>query len=423
MDEAPLATSSDEDHVPRSLAPSILEALSDTPVVCLLGPRQCGKSTLATRLDPGRLFVSLDESRYLDTALNDPDGFVRSLPRRVTIDEIQRAPRILRAIKRSVDLDREPGRFLLTGSANLLLLSDVDESLAGRMEVERLQPLTESEKERQPGAFLQTLLRGGFETAIRGESGAAHEPTLARRLVAGGYPEAARRRPARSRAWHLEYVRSIVERDVRDVARVKEADDVARLLELLALRTGELRNVSVLANELKLGRATVERYLQVLERLFLIRRLPPWQRNEAKRVIKTPKYHVVDSGLAATLSGLGEESWREQRIRMGHLLESFVVQQVIAQAGWTESDLRFHHYRDKDKVEVDLVIVRGRDTWGIEVKASASVSQKDGHGLRRLAEACGDSFRGGVVLYDGGDTLPLGDERLLAVPLAELWER
>ena len=218
-------------------------------------------------------------------------------------------------------------------------------------------------------------------------------------------------------------MRSIVERDVRDVARVKEADDVARLLELLALRTGELQNVSVLANELKLGRATVERYLQVLERLFLVRRLPPWQRNQAKRVIKTPKYHLVDSGLAATLSELNEEAWRDERTRMGHLLESFVVQQVIAQAGWTEGDLRFHHYRDKDQVEVDLVIVRGRDTWGIEIKASASVSRKDGNGLRKLAEACGDGFRGGVVLYDGADTLPLGDERLLAVPLAELWER
>jgi len=283
--------------------------------------------------------------------------------------------------------------------------------------------LSESEKERRPGTFLQALLSSGFETAIRGESATGHGPTLAQRLVTGGYPEAVHRRPARSRAWHREYVRSIVERDVRDVARVKEADDVARLLELLALRTGELQNVSVLANELKLGRATVERYLQALERLFLIRRLPPWQRNQAKRVIKTPKYHLVDSGLAATLSGLNEDAWRDERTRMGHLLESFVVQQVIAQAGWTEGDLHFHHYRDKDQVEVDLVIVRGRDTWGIEIKASASVSRKDGNGLRKLAEACGDGFRGGVVLYDGADTLPLGDERLLAVPLAELWER
>ena len=397
--------------------------MSDTPVVCLLGPRQCGKSTLAAILDPERLFVSLDEGRYLDLALGDPDGFVRSLPRRVTIDEIQRAPTILRAIERSVDLDREPGRFLLTGSANLLPLPDVDESLAGRMEVERLQPLTESEKERRPGRFLQTLLFDGFKTEIRGGSDPSEAKSLVGRLLGGGYPEAARRRPARAREWHREYVRSIVERDVRDVARVKDADDVARLLELLAIRTGELQNTSALSDELKITRVTVERYLQVLERLFLIRRLSPWQRNHAKRLVKTPKYHVVDSGLAATLSGLGEDAWREERTRMGHLLESFVVQQVIAQAGWTDGDLRFHHYRDKDKLEVALVIVRGREIWGIEVKASASVSPGDGRGLRRLAEACGSGFRGGIVLYDGNDVLPLGDEGLLAVPLRELWDR
>ena len=410
----------DDTFIPRSLAGSISEAMADTPVVCLLGSRQCGKSTLATRLEPDRLFVSLDESRYLDVASGDPDGFVRSLPRRVTIDEVQRAPGILRAIKRSVDLDREPGRFLLTGSANLLLLQGADESLAGRMEVERLQPLTESEKERSPGGFLQALLKGELEPAIRGEQGV--DGSLADRLLVGGYPEAARRAPARAREWHREYVRSIVERDVRDVAKVKDADEVRRLLELLAVRTGELQNTSVTANELKISHATVERYLQVLERLFLVRRLPSWQRNRAKRLIKAPKLHVVDSGLAATLSGLDGDSWRDERDRMGHLLESFVVQQLVAQAGWTDSDLRFHHYRDKDKVEVDVVITRGNTTWGIEVKAAAGVSTRDGRGLRRLAALCGAGFRGGIVLYDGDDTLPLGDG-LMAVPMSELWSR
>ena len=406
--------------IPRSLTGSISEAMADTPVVCLLGPRQCGKSTLATRLDPDRLFVSLDESRYLDVASADPDGFVRSLPRQVTIDEVQRSPGILRAIKRSVDLDREPGRFLLTGSANLLLLRGADESLAGRMEIERLQPLTESEKERSPGGFLRALLEGAFEPTIRGERGVGG--SLADRLLVGGYPEAARRAPTRAREWHREYVRSIVERDVRDVAKVKDADEVRRLLELLAIRTGELQNTSVTANELKLSHATVERYVQVLERLFLVRRLPSWQRNHAKRVIKAAKLHVVDSGLAATLSGLDGDSWRDERGRMGHLLESFVLQQLVAQSGWTDSDLRFHHYRDKDKVEVDIVITRGTSTWGIEVKAAAAVSSRDGRGLRRLAALCGAGFRGGVVLYDGGDTLPLGDG-LMAVPMRELWTR
>lgn len=409
----------DRKYVHRSLTKAVEAALQDTPVICLLGPRQCGKSTLAEHLDPERLLISLDESRYLDIAKSDPDGFIASLPTHVSIDEIQRAPEILRAIKRSVDLDRRPGRFLLTGSANLLLLPNVDESLAGRMEIKRLQPLSESEKNKKPGKFLETLITNGFKPAIEDRQTQHHE--LVSRLLSGGYPEANNRTPVRARSWHREYIRSIVDRDVRDVARIKDADDVARLLKLLAIRTGELLNTSALANELKLSNITVEKYLTVLERLFLIRRLPSWQRNHANRLIKAPKIHLVDSGLSATLAGLDEDSWRDDRSRMGHLLESFVVQQIVSQVGWTNEDLQYQHYRDKDQLEVDLVITQGKKTWGIEVKASSSVSTRDTRGLKRLADICGEHFQGGVVLYNGEDTLPLSDSRLLAVPLSQLW--
>lgn len=374
---------------------------------------------MAEHLDPKRLLVSLDESRYLDIARSDPDGFIASLPTHVSIDEIQRAPVILRAIKRAVDLDRQPGRFLLTGSANLLFLPNVDESLAGRMEIKRLQTLSESEKNNQPGKFLQTLLTDGFKPEIGKQTAQHHE--LVSRLLSGGYPEAYKRTPTRTRSWHREYLRSIVDRDVRDVARIKDAEDVARLLKLLAIRTGELQNTSGLANELKLSNVTIEKYLTVLERLFLIRRLPSWQKNHANRLIKAPKIHLVDSGLSATLADLDEDSWRDDRSRMGHLLESFVVQQVISQVGWTNEDLQCQHYRDKDQLEVDLVITQGRKTWGIEVKASSSVSIRDTRGLKRLSNICGDHFEAGVVLYNGEDTLPLGDSKLLAVPISKLW--
>ena len=413
-------TPMDDIFIHRSLTAAILEALQDTPVVCLLGPRQCGKSTLAMHLDSDRMIISLDEARYLDTAKSDPDGFIDSLPQRVTLDEIQRAPEVLRSIKRSVDIDRSPGRFLLTGSANLLLLPNVDESLAGRMEVKRLQPFSESEKEGQPGKFLETLLTSGFKPAVRHTQ---QKDKVGPRLLAGGYPEANRRLPGRARTWHREYIRSIVERDIRDIARVRDADNVARLLQLLAIRTGELQNTSALANELKISNITVERYLSVLERLFLVRRLPSWQKNHAKRLIKAPKFHVIDSGLSATLAGLDQDSWRDERSRMGHLLESFVVQQVISQSGWTEADVQFHHYRDKDQLEVDLVITQGKNTWGIEVKAASSVSTRDISGLKRLAEICGKGFRGGFVLYNGNDILRLGDDMYMAVPVSELWNR
>jgi len=404
----------------RPLGAALATALADTPVVCLLGPRQCGKSTLARALVPRRAYVTFDDAATLALAESDPDGFVAALPDPVIIDEVQRAPGLLRTLKLAVDRDRRPGRFLLTGSADLLLLPKLGDSLAGRMALLQLHPLTAAEQARAPGAFLAALLAGRLKPALAPDPAPA-TPALAARLVAGGFPEPLARPPARARAWHRDYLRTLVERDVQDITQVRDAHEVARLLELLALRNAELLNVTALGNELDLRRETVDRYLAVCERLFLVRRLPPWHRNESKRLVKTPKIHLLDSGLAATLAGLTAEDWNTRRDRFGHLLESFVVEQLIAQAGWTDPDLRFWHYRDKDQVEVDLVITRGRQTWGVEIKAAATVTAADGHGLRRLADQCGKDFQRGVLFHTGATTLPLGDPRLLAVPLAKLW--
>ena len=406
---------------PRLLADTVRAALADTPVVCLLGPRQCGKSTLAQRLEPDRAYFTLDEDSYFRLATQDPDGFVNRLPQNVILDEVQRAPGLLKSIKRVVDQQRTPGRFLLTGSANLLLLPGVSDSLAGRMEIVQLQPLVEAEKSRSFGDFLRTFLAGEFGTSLMLAEG-GEVPDVVWRLLEGGYPEPLTRMPARARQWHRQYVRSIIERDVQDIAKVKDARELGRLLELLSLRTGRLLNASSLSKELGLHRVTVDHYLAVLERLFLVRQLPGWHRHSAKRLVKAPKIHLVDSGLAATLANLSADDWLRRREDMGHLLESFVVQQVQAQAAWTDPDLRFWHYRDKDQVEVDLVITRGEKVWGIEVKASRSVGGQDAKGLDRLAAQCGRDFQGGCVLYDGQEVMPVGGSRHLAIPLKKLWE-
>lgn len=405
---------------PRLLTPALQAALKDTPVVCLLGSRQSGKTTLSRMLSPDRPLISLDEDAYFQTAKLDPDGFVSGLPNAVTIDEIQRVPELLPAIKLAVDRNRKPGRFLLTGSANLLLLPQVTESLAGRMETVFLHPLTEAEKERSPGTFLDCFLKGLLQPSICGKQTNEH-PSLAERLVAGGYPEPLSRPPQRARQWHRQYLHSIMERDIKDVARVKDAHELSRLLELLALRSAELLNINNLAQDLGLHRGTIEQYLLILERLFLIRRLPAWHNNSAKRLIKAPKIHLVDSGLSATLAALTADDWIEKRDRMGHLLESFVVQQVIAQASWTDPDLRFWHYRDKDQIEVDLVITRGQKVWGLEMKASSSIGPQDGKGLSRLAAQCGKNFQAGMLLYNGTDSLPIGHTPFIAVPFSKLW--
>lgn len=397
------------------------EALADTPVVCLLGPRQCGKSTLARTLDPARHYLSLDDANLLRAARKDPEGFIGQLPERITIDEVQRVPELLLTIKRSVDENRRPGRFLLTGSANLLQVPRLADSLAGRMECLYLHPFTEAEKSSFGGAFLERWLGGELSSNRIGEDVLAPS-SLPARLLAGGYPEAFGRLPKRMRQWHRQYISSVIERDVHDVAKVRDSDEISKLLELLAHQTAGLLNVTSLANDLRLDRQTVKRYLSVLERLFLIRRLAPWHRNSGKRLIKTPKVHLVDSGLAAALSGLSAADWLGGRDRFGHLLESWAVQQLIAQAGWTDPDLRFWHYRDKDQVEVDLVLTHGRKVWGVEVKASATLHDADGKGLRRLAAQAGGDYQGGIVLYDGSSVLPLDGQRVLAVPLELLWE-
>lgn len=404
----------------RPLGASLQAALRDTPVVCLLGPRQAGKTTLARTLEPRFAYVTFDDAATLAFAQEDPTGFVASLSTHVILDEIQRVPVLLRSIKLAVDHDRRPGRFVLTGSAHLLLLPGLGDSLAGRMEVLQLHPLTAAEQARVPGRFLAALLEGRLKPSIAAT--APQSPLgLAERIVAGGFPEAVSRSPARARAWHRAYLRLLLERDVQDVARVRDPAAVGRLLEMLALRTGELLNVSSLGNDLDLRRETVEHYLAVCERLYLVRRLLPWHRNPASRLVKTPKVHLLDTGLAASLTGLSAADWTTQRSRFGHLLESFVVQQLVAQAGWTEPDLRFWHYRDKDKVEVDLVITRGQQTWGVEVKAAATVTPADGQGLRRLADQCGSDYQGGVLLHAGDSAFALGGGNL-AMPLARLWD-
>ena len=411
-----------QSFIPRLLAPVIQTALEDTPVVCLLGPRQSGKTTLVKQLAPERSFISFEKREYYIAAAEDPDGFVASLPDTVTLDEVQRVPELLHAIKLSVDEDRRPGRFLLTGSANLLLLPTVTESLAGRMEIVRLYPLTEAEKNHRPGHFLKELLDDNLRPSIaaRRESSG---PALEERLIKGGYPEPLTRTPGRAKQWYRQYLSSVIERDARDVLNLRDTEQLLRLLELVSLRGGELLSVSSLANDLAVHRESVENWLAVLERLFLVRRLPAWHSNTSKRLIKSPKVHLVDSGLAAMLTNLGVSDWLSDRSRMGHLLETFVLQQLFAQATWTDPDLRFWHYRDKDKVEVDLVITLGRKTWGVEIKASSGITPRDGRGLRRLADRIGADFVRGILFYSGADIFNFKDRRILAVPIKELWKR
>lgn len=391
-------------------------------MVCILGPRQCGKSTLARHAAPERTYVSLDDPNSYQLARLDPMGFIGELPEYVTIDELQRVPELTLAIKQSVDANRKPGRFLLTGSADLLQLPRLSDSLAGRMEWIELQPFSEAEKEGTDGNFLKQWVNGELVTEIS-DSAPPQASTLPKRIIVGGYPEAYRRQAARARQWQEQYIRSIIERDIHDISQVRDGEEVGRFLEYISHQTAQLLNVTETAKALGHTRATVEKYISILEKLYLLRKLPAWHRNVQKRLVKSPKIHIRDSGLAATLSGITEDAWTNDRGTFGHLLESFVIQQISIQAGRLQSKTRLWHYRDKDKLEVDCVLTQGRRTWGVEVKAAASIDSSDSKGLRRLAQQAGSDFAGGIVLYDGASILPIDPNlKLYAVPISKLWK-
>lgn len=407
-------------HYPRLVESRLLETLDDTPVVLIHGPRQCGKTTLARDIGKQRdyAYFTLDDDNVLEYAVDDPVGFVERCPERTILDEVQRAPGLFRAIKATVDRDRTPGRFLLAGSTNVLLVPKLADSLAGRLGIQRLHPLAQCELTGSNPEFLDRLFSGNFDSS---SSSDRLGEQLVERILSGGYPEAiARRTPQRRAAWYRDYIETIVQRDVRDLTRIESLDALPRLLSLAAGQTARLINVSDLASPFQLSRPTIKNYLTLLERVFLLERLSPWHSNQISQLIKTPKLHLGDTGVASSLLELDSESIHFDRETLGQLLETFVYQELRRQASGHTNQHRFHHYRDKSRAEVDVVIDRGPRLAGIEVKAGATIKSADFRGLRKLESELGERFAAGIVLHDGERTVQYGD-KIFAVPFWELW--
>jgi predicted AAA+ superfamily ATPase len=403
---------------PRFAADRVTTALKDTPVVMVNGPRQCGKTTLVREFtNKNRTYITLDDDTVMESVRNDPSGFVRGLDMAV-VDEVQRAPELLRAIKKSVDADRRPGRFLLTGSANVLALPQVSESLAGRMEIISLLPLSRSEILGKPPTFLKNALVGKipktFEIIIGDD--------LIRAALVGGYPEMLRRKDQkRRRAWARDYIKAIVERDIRDIADLDKLAQMPRLLQVLAHHSGQLPNFSQLGGQIGIDDKTTRKYIAILEQLFLVHRVAPWFRNQLKRLVKTPKLHFLDSGLLAVTVGATEERVAKNRSILGSLLETFLFSEIMKQSSWLDEICTLHYYRDKDQAEVDVVVESESGAIvGLEIKAAATVNVGDFRGLRKLSAASGHNFKLGLVLYDSEDTVPF-DDKLFAAPISCVW--
>lgn len=403
---------------PRLISRQITDAMADTRVVLIAGPRQSGKTTLAQQIAGDDIpFFTLDDATQLSAARADPVGFLRGLDRAV-IDEVQRAPELLLAIKTEVDRDKRPGRFLLTGSANLMALPKVADSLAGRMEVVRLLPLAQSELRGAGGRFLDEAFGGNLPA-----SGAtAVGDDLVDLVLAGGYPEALERaRWTRRQAWYRSYVDAIVKRDVQDIAQIEKLGQMPKLLAVMAAHSGQLVNYSGFGGKLGMNHVTTQKYMNIFESVYLAQSVPPWFTNTLKRLTKSPKLHFLDSGLLAALQDVSPDHVARDRTAFGALLETFVFAELQKLASWSDTRVSVSHFRDKDGNEVDFVLENQRgEVVGIEVKAAATVTAGDFGGLRKLAGACGDKFVQGFVLYDHDQAVPFGD-KMHALPMAALW--
>lgn len=403
----------------RNIIPELAEALSDTPVVFLRGARQVGKSTLAKEL-LGDIFpakyVTLDNATLLAAASADPSGFLTGQPRPLIIDEVQRVPDLLVAIKEEIDKKRQPGQFLITGSANLLTLPVVSDSLAGRMEVLTLWPLARAELQGHKTDFIKSLFQDEiFQDLINSGNFSPQE------VVFGGYPEAISRKTAKRRtAWFESYIISIIERDVRDMTRITETESMIRLLRYLATRTATLLNQSELSRSIQIPVATLRRYLDLLQKVFLVHFLPAWSTNLGKRLVKTPKIYVVDSGLASHLIGMDEEGFTLTPEPAGQLVETYAINELQKHLTWSEIKARPYHFRSHSGLEVDLVLERpSGEVACIEIKHARQVTSKHFRGLKELKGVLGDRFKTGVVLYSGQEVVPFG-KNLFAVPLSSL---
>ena len=338
----------------------------------------------------------------------------------MVLDEVQRVPDLLLAIKHAVDVDPRPGRFLLTGSARLLALRDIPDLLPGRSETIELWPLSQGEIDRTAEGFVDAVFEHGAEQTVT--QSALHREDYLERALRGGYPEAVRRTDLGRRARFFEsYVSDLISRDVRQVAEIERPADMRRLLNLISASMATLSVPAAFANRLRLPASTVKRYLDLLELLYVVRRIPAWSTNLTTRAVATPKLTVVDTGLAGYLAGTTLKRAQHPTAPVGPIMENFVLGELVRQLSWANDPVRLCHYRDRDQNEIDAILERASgEVVAVEVKAAETVRSEDFRGIRHLARRLGDQLHAGIVLYAGRQALPFG-ERLCALPISALW--
>lgn len=411
--------------IKRNIFKNLIDAISDTPVVLVTGARQTGKSTLVTHIHENsqpRKYITLDILSTFDSARTDPEGFIQSLKGPVVIDEIQRVPELLLPIKVAVDLHREAGRFILTGSANILMLPKVSESLTGRIEIMTLYPFSQSELHSVEQSFADRLYESDNFEAFMSLPSAPTPFALKEMIIKGGYPEMQTRvNPARQRAWFNSYITTLVERDIKDFANIENSSDISRLLALLAAHSGGLRHHAELSRILEIPQTTLKRYIHLISAAHLVEEIPAWSNNFGKRVVRSPKLMLSDTGLISYFLGINTQRLDKDPILYGRLFECFVILELLKQCSWSQSNAKCYHFRTTSGQEVDIILEYPTgEIVGIEIKSRATVTSNDFKWLKTLQEDVGKTFLRGIVFYTGDKIIPFG-ENMLAIPVHMLW--
>ena len=398
--------------------------LTRYPVVLIHGPRQCGKTTLAKIVAEaeGYGYIDFDEKEARDFARAEPDRFIQSLPERIVMDEVQRVPEMFGSLKAEVDRNRIPGRFILTGSSNILLMPNLSESLTGRMGIIRLHPLAQGELVQeawqiQSPSFLDRL----FARDFRAEAYSSASMPLVQRVATGGYPASIACATDADRIdWYRTYIDTLIHRNVRDLARIRSLETFSKLVRLACAGTAQLYNANNLATLLSVTQPTTQHHLLLLKQMFLLETLEAWHRNDIKRMVKKPKLHIGDTGIACALLNKDAATLEmKDRKLLGHLVETFVFQELRRCIDGFGTMDRLFHFRAPAS-EVDIVVERNGLFAGIEVKAGANLSRRDFNGLRKMRESLKDDFSVGVVLY-GGRYIRKHGEDVYALPIQEIW--
>ncbi len=406
----------------RNIRHLLIKALSRSRVVLLTGARQSGKTTLIKSIgnEFKYHFATFDDLRALESAKKDPMGFIENLNKPVILDEVQRVPEIFLPIKYDVDNHNNFGRYALTGSTNPLLIPKLGDSLSGRMEIINMLPLSQGE--------LLGVQENFIDRVFNNEIPRAPLKTLSKRslyekILAGGYPMVQGLTTDDRDAWFNSYITTLVQRDVQDIANITNIREFSQLLRLLATRVGNLLNVAELSRSSGIPAVTLHRYLALLEACFIVKFLPAWSQNFGKRLVKSPKTYLIDTGLLSFLIGINTERLLNDSILAGGIVENFVVEEIIKQLTWSSTYINLFHFRTANGIEVDLILEdRAGNIIGIEIKSSETVDNHDFKGLNYLKEIMGEKFLRGIVLYPGSLSVPFGD-KLIALPIETLWTR